>query len=89
MQGGRDERRVGPGQLDELRRGGLPGNDEGIKHAEFATSQSVECPRNRVPDRGTRGELAEIVRGRGGEVGALGQQSVQPVVGPRPQLVGE
>ena len=51
--------------------------------------QLVERADNRGPGGGTRRQLAGVVRGRSGEVGTLAEQPGQPVVGPRPQLVGE
>ena len=68
---------------------GLADDDEGIKDTELEPVQLVERAQDRGPGGRPRGQLAGVVRGRSGEIGALVEQTGQPVVRPAAQLVGE
>ena len=88
VHGGLDRRGCGVHDRDQPLPGGLAEHDEGIQSAELEPVQVVERTQQRGPGGDPGRQLAEVVRGRSGEIGALDQQPGQPVVRPAAQLVG-
>ena len=82
-------RRVAVDHVHQLVGAGLADDDEGIKDTELEPVQLVERAQDRGPGGRTRGELAGVMRGWSGEIGAFVEQTGQPFDRPVAELVGE
>ena len=87
-QRGRREGRAGQ-RLHRARAGRVVEEHQRVDHGERRRVQLLERPQHGQAYAGPRRQHAEVGRHRYGQVGTASQQRGEPVVGPRPEPVGQ